>query len=82
MSAPLNEEDVQAEFNEWAMGFKKLNSNTALEVPGYSEFLDLSLTSERFQLEPSNSLFHLSSFSALREICANITQRVRSRSHE
>jgi FAD-dependent sensor of blue light len=58
----LTEDDVQPEFKEWAMGFKKLDPDTALEVPGYSEFLDIPLTAERFQLKPSNSLKLLRSF--------------------
>ena len=57
----LTEDDVQPEFGEWAMGFKKLD-DTALEVPGYSEFLNVPLTSEQFQLKPSNSLKLLLSF--------------------
>jgi len=52
----LREERVQREFEEWTMGFKKLDSKTALEVLGYSDFLDVSLTSEQFQMNPSKSL--------------------------
>ena len=52
----LREEHVQREFKDWTMGFKKLDSNTALDVPGYSDFLDLPLTSEQFLLNPSKSL--------------------------
>jgi Sensors of blue-light using FAD len=58
----LTEDDVQPEFREWAMGFKKLDPNTAIEVPGYSEFLNVPLTAEQFQLKPSNSLKLLLSF--------------------
>ena len=52
----LREEHVQREFKDWTMGFKKLDSNTALDVPGYSDFLDLPLISEQFLLNPSKSL--------------------------
>ena len=52
----LREEHVQREFKEWTMGFKKLDSNTAREVPGYSDFFDLPLTSEQFLVNPSKSL--------------------------
>jgi len=52
----LREERVQRVFKEWTMGFKKLDSMTALEVAGYSDFLDLSLTGEQFLLNPSKSL--------------------------
>ena len=58
----LREEDVQPGFDEWSMGFKRLDSNTALEFPGYSDFLNLSLTSEEFQMHPSRSLKLLLSF--------------------
>jgi hypothetical protein len=58
----LREENAQPEFNEWAMGFKRLDSNSALEFPGYSDFLDLPLTSEEFQMHPSKSLKLLLSF--------------------
>jgi hypothetical protein len=58
----LKEEHVKPEFNEWAMGFKRLDSNTAIEVPGYSDFLDLPLTSKQFQMHPSKSLKLLLSF--------------------
>jgi len=44
------------------MGFKKLDPNTAIEVPGYSEFLNVPLTAEQFQLKLSNSLKLLLSF--------------------
>jgi hypothetical protein len=52
----LCEENVEREFSEWTMGFKKLGRNTAREIPGYSDFFDLSLTSGQFQLNPSKSL--------------------------
>ena len=58
----LQEENAQPEFSGWAMGFKKLDSPTALEVPGYSNFLDLSLTNEQFQVHPSKSLRLLLTF--------------------
>lgn len=58
----LQEEHEQREFDGWAMAFKKLDSETALEVPGYSPFLDLPLTSEDFISHPSKSLQLLFSF--------------------
>ena len=58
----LHEENAQPEFNEWAMGFKRLDSDTALKFPGYSDFLDLPLTSEEFRMRPSKSLKLLLSF--------------------
>jgi hypothetical protein len=59
-------EYAQPEFSEWSMGFKKLNPSTAIEVPGYSEFLSLPLTSEQFRLHPSSSVKMLLSFKSMR----------------
>jgi FAD-dependent sensor of blue light len=58
----LTEDGVQPEFREWAMGFRKLEACTALDVPGYSEFLKVPLTAEQFQLKPSHSLKLLLNF--------------------
>jgi hypothetical protein len=52
----LKEENVEPEFSEWAMGFKKIDATIASEFSGYSNFLDLPLTSEAFQSNPSKSL--------------------------
>jgi len=52
----LSEENVRREFSEWTMGFKKVDHHTAREIPGYSDFLTLPLTSDQFQLNPSRSL--------------------------
>ena len=37
-------------------------NRSALEVPGYSEFLNVSLTADQFQRKPSNALKLLFSF--------------------
>jgi hypothetical protein len=58
----LHEEHANREFEQWAMGFKKLGAEAFLEVPGYSDFLDLPLTSEQFLLNPSKSLKLLLNF--------------------
>ena len=58
----LQQEHDSREFTEWAMGFKKLESEANLNVPGYSEFLDLPLTSEQFLLQPSKTLRLLLNF--------------------
>jgi hypothetical protein len=58
----LHEDHAEREFNQWAMGFKKLDSDASLEVPGYSDFLDLPLTSEQFLLNPSKALKLLLNF--------------------
>jgi Sensors of blue-light using FAD len=58
----LQEDHNGREFEQWAMAFKMIDSNTAFEVPGYSEFLDLPLTSDQFLLNPSRTLKLLLSF--------------------
>lgn len=60
----LQEEHERREFEDWSMAFRKLDSDTAAEVPGYSPFLDLPLTSEDFLLHPTKSLQLLFSFKA------------------
>ena len=58
----LQQEHTEREFTEWAMGFKRLDSQTPMEVPGYSDFLELPLTSEQFLLHPSRTLRLLMNF--------------------
>ena len=58
----LQEEHTGREFDQWAMGFKKVGSKAFLDIPGYSDFLDLPLTSEQFLLHPSKSLKLLFNF--------------------
>jgi hypothetical protein len=53
----LMEEDIShREFSDWSMGFKKLGAETATEIPGYSDFLNVPLTSDQFTNDPSKSL--------------------------
>lgn len=40
-------------FEGWSMGFNHLTDMTVAEVPGYSEFMDLSLTSDAFASDPA-----------------------------
>jgi len=61
----MQEEHAEREFDHWSMGFKKLDSETSLEVPGYSEFLDLPLTSEQFLENPSKALKLLLKFKTI-----------------
>jgi hypothetical protein len=58
----LQQDHAEREFNQWAMGFKKLDADAPREVPGYSDFLDLPLTSEQFQQNPSKALKLLLTF--------------------
>jgi hypothetical protein len=58
----LEEETEKRNFTEWAMGFTKLDANTPCDLPGYSDFLNLDLTSEQFVNHPSKCLKLLLSF--------------------
>jgi FAD-dependent sensor of blue light len=62
MAVLLQEDHVQSAFHEWAMGFKRLDPHTALEFPGYSDFLNLPLIDEEFQRHPARSMKLLLSF--------------------
>jgi Sensors of blue-light using FAD len=57
----LEQEIAQREFKDWAMAFRKLRGDTVLEIPGYSDFLDLPLTSDHFS-NPSKVLQFLITF--------------------
>jgi hypothetical protein len=53
----LMEEEIPGrEFGDWSMGFIRLSAETAAEIPGYSDFLDIPLTSDQFANDPSKSL--------------------------
>jgi hypothetical protein len=58
----LQQEHTEREFPEWAMGFKNVESDSLPQLPGYSDFLDLPLTSEQFLMNPSKSLRLLLNF--------------------
>jgi hypothetical protein len=60
--ALLQQEREEREFGEWEMGFKKLDRDTAAEVPGYSDFLNMPLDSEEFLQTPTRALKLLLSF--------------------
>jgi hypothetical protein len=65
-SGDVDEQDSTRPEASRSMGFKKLNPSTAIEVPGYSEFLNLPLTSEQFRLHPSSSVKMLHCFKSMR----------------
>jgi Sensors of blue-light using FAD len=48
----LQQEESAREFTDWAMGFKKLGLEPVPKVPGYSDFINLPLTSEQFLKNP------------------------------
>jgi Sensors of blue-light using FAD len=60
--ALLQEERIEREFSGWEMGFQKLDDRTSLEIPGYSHFFDLPLSSEEFLQSPSKALKLLLNF--------------------
>jgi hypothetical protein len=52
----LMEEEIQdREFSDWAMAFRKLNSETVTDCPGYSDFLEVPLTNDHVCGDPSKS---------------------------
>jgi hypothetical protein len=58
----FSEDQPKREFEDWSMGFKRLELDTPLEVPGYSNFMDLPLTSEEFVRNPSKTMSMLLHF--------------------
>jgi hypothetical protein len=46
-------------FSDWAMGFKRVNADTTLDVPGLVDYHDLALTSARFLANPSKALEYM-----------------------
>jgi hypothetical protein len=56
MMTLLQQERDQREFPEWSMGFKQIDSSEKLDIPGYSNFMNLPLTSEQFVENPSKML--------------------------
>jgi hypothetical protein len=58
----MQAEHEARDFSDWSMGFKTLDDDELPSLPGYSDFLDLPLTSEQFLLNPSKSLRLLLTF--------------------
>jgi hypothetical protein len=50
------------EFNDWAMGFKRLDGPDRPIIPGYSNFLSNPLSSAEYTANPSRALSLLSLF--------------------
>jgi len=44
--------EEERQFSDWSMGFCDLNSEEAAKIPGYSQFLDTSLSDDRFRSNP------------------------------
>jgi Sensors of blue-light using FAD len=58
----MQEETPHREFENWSMAFGNLGSETSPAEPGYSDFLDLPLNSEKFQADPSKAFGFLLAF--------------------
>jgi len=58
----FQEETSHREFKEWSMGFKKIEPGASLALPGFSDVLDLPLTSEQFRSNPTRLLRFLIAF--------------------
>ena len=52
----LLELHTERRFPDWSMGFRDLNDPEIRDVPGYSEFLNEPLDSDRFKSDPSRSI--------------------------
>lgn len=61
----MQQEEPARVFTDWAMGFKKLGSEPAPNVPGFSNFLNVPLTSDEFVKNPSQSLRLLLNFKTI-----------------
>jgi hypothetical protein len=58
----FDEETSHREFKDWSMGFKNVGPGETLAVPGFSEFLNIPLTSEQFSSNPTRLLQFLIAF--------------------
>jgi len=56
----LESETPNRDFQQWSMGFKKVDSNTSREVPAYKDFEHLTLN--QFLVKPLKSLGLLLAF--------------------
>jgi hypothetical protein len=46
-------EVTEPEFSEWSMGFQNLSAGSVIDLPGYSDFMNLSFTGDDLQADPS-----------------------------
>jgi hypothetical protein len=53
---------AERQFQDWSMGFRNLNTTEAISTPGYSEFLNTSLTGAEFSVDPTRSQRLLTTF--------------------
>jgi hypothetical protein len=58
----LEQEHPQRHFPDWSMGFKSYNAEEEDPISGYTDFLNLPLTSTQFQENPSRAMQLLLSF--------------------
>ena len=52
----------QRQFDEWSMGFRNLSDPALRELPGYNEFLNVSLNDKAFETQPSRARRLLATF--------------------
>jgi hypothetical protein len=50
------ESQSERRFPDWSMGFRDLSDPAIRDLPGYSEFMNEPLDSDRFQSEPSRAV--------------------------
>jgi hypothetical protein len=58
----MEEETDKREFHDWSMGFTNLDLPTDAEVEGYSDFLEVPLTSGAVPLDTAKALRFLTTF--------------------
>jgi len=51
----LEEDSAQRHFGNWSMAFRDLETGGTQALPGYSDFLNTSLTDPRFKQDPNAS---------------------------
>lgn len=52
----LDRQIQQRRCPNWSMGFQNLNDPALQSLPGYSEFMNESLDSERYQTDPNHAI--------------------------
>ncbi len=50
------------QFSEWEMGFRNLSDPAVIGTPGYSSFLNVDFTDEKFRGDPGRAARLLNSF--------------------
>ena len=61
----LQEEHPEREFRNWAMAFQKIETDVPLEIPGYGDYLELPISTDKFLTNPTKTLELLLAFKRL-----------------